>query len=104
MGDYNALALAKYHVANAAKYKNYGAELYKLAKADAAQSVALKNTAMQNAAEAKNMFENAGLNRLGLEESASKLHSDETQAKALHSTTKQKLLLAQRNFKLGTKN
>merc|ERR1712100_881998 len=50
------------------------------------------------------MFENAGLNRLGLEESASKLHSDETQAKALHSTTKQKLLLAQRNFKLGTKN
>ena len=102
--EYNELALAKYHVENAEQYKKYGAELYQQAKRDAAASVQLKESAVAKAGEAKQMFEAAQLNRLGLEETQTKVKSDSAQELETHKATKQELLLAQSHLKTGTKD
>jgi hypothetical protein len=75
-----------------------------LAKRDAAKSVELKKSAVEKASQAKQMFEAAQLNRLGLEETETKVQSDSSQAVATHAATKQELLLAQTHLKTGTKD
>lgn len=102
--EYNQLALAKYHVEHAAKYKEYGEQLYAQAKMDAAQSIKLKDSAKAKAVTAKDLFDSAGLSRLGLDEAQNQLSTDLNQAKKVHDVTKQKLMIAQTHFKTGTKD
>merc|ERR1712072_900504 len=102
--EYNQLALAKYHVEHAEKYKEYGQQLYAQAKMDAAQSIKLKDSAKAKAVTAKDLFDSAGLSRLGLDEAQNQLSTDLNQAKKVHDVTKQKLMVAQTHFKTGTKD
>lgn len=102
--EYNSLALAKYHVEHAKQYKQYGEQLYAQAKMDAAQSIKLKDSAKAKAVTAKDLFDSAGLSRLGLDEAQNQLATAVNQAKKAHDVTKQKLLLAQTHFKTGTKD